>query len=294
VIVPMYTRSTDGGRSWEPARKMATVPDTDLGHLIHGGFAQAETFGTVAIDNDGGVHLYWIDTRFMREATDTSALVAVHSTDDGRTFGPERVLAESGACPCCQLTASPGDGRTMYVGMRHVDDGSRDSTVLRSDDGGLTFGGSTRLGDMRWKIDGCPLKPTAIAVQGERVYAAAFNGATEQTGVRFAASADGGRTFGPFELLHPDAAVSDYPAVIALGNGAVRAFWHGKAGDDPARAVFTSYSADGGRTFTAVERIGAGAQTGYPAATLLPSGDVGLAYVADERVWLRSIASVQR
>jgi hypothetical protein len=291
VIVPMYTRSTDGGRTWAPARRMATMPDADLGHVIHGGFAQAQTFGTLAVDANGGVHLYWIDTRFVKEANDTGSLLAVHSTDDGLTFGPEQVLAKSGACPCCQLTATPGAGRTMFLGMRHVEDGNRDSTVLRSDDGGRAFPVSTRLGDMRWKIEGCPLKPTVVAVQGERVYAAAFNGATEKTGVRFAASADGGRTFGPFELLHADAAVSDAPALVALRGSEVRAFWHGKAADAPARAIYTSYSSDGGRTFGPVERIGVAAQAGYPTAALLNGGAAGLAYVGDDRVWFRAVPS---
>ena len=121
------------------------------------------------------------------------------------------------------------------------------------------------------------------------MYAAAFNGATEKTGVRFAASTDGGRTFGAFEPVHPEAAVSDYPAVVALRGDTVRVFWHGKAGDDPARAVFGTLSHDGGRTFAPVERLVAGAGVGYPTAIALPSGDAALVYVADGRVHLRTL-----
>jgi thiol-disulfide isomerase/thioredoxin len=291
VIVPMYTRSTDRGRTFEPARKLAVVPETDLGHLIHGGFSQAETFGTLAVDRRGGVHVYWLDTRFMDDAADTAAIVAVHSVDDGRTFGAERVLLESGLCPCCQLTASLGDGDALFLGLRHVEAGNRDSHVMRSDDGGLTFGTPVRLGgDLRWKIDGCPLKPTVLAVQGSRVYAAAFNGASEKTGVRFAASSDGGRTFGAFEPVHADAAVSDYPSVVALpGDGTVRVFWHGKAGDDPARAIFGTVSHDGGKTFAPVERLVSGASVGYPVAVALPSGETALAYVSDGRIHLHTL-----
>ncbi len=290
VIVPMYTRSSDRGRTFEPARKLATVPETDLGHLIHGGFSQAETFGTLAVDRAGGVHVYWLDTRFMDDAADTAALVAVHSADDGRTFGAERVLLKTGMCPCCQLTATPGAGDALFLGLRHVDDGNRDSHVMRSDDGGLSFGTPVRIGGaLRWKIDGCPLKPTAVAVQGARVYAAAFNGASEKTGVRFAVSTDGGRTFGAFEPVHPDAAVSDYPTVVALRGDTVRVFWHGKAGEDPARAVFGTVSHDGGRTFAPVERLVAGVGVGYPNAIALPSGTAALAYVSGGRIHLRTL-----
>jgi thiol-disulfide isomerase/thioredoxin len=292
VIVPMYTRSTDRGRMFEPARKLAIVPETDLGHLIHGGFSQAETFGTLAVDRRGGVHVYWLDTRFMKEATDTAAIVSVHSTDDGKTFGDERVLLKTGLCPCCQLSASPGDGDALFLGLRHVEDGNRDSHVMRSDDGGLTFGTPVRLGgDLRWKIDGCPLKPTVVAAQGSRVYAAAFNGASEKTGVRFAVSSDGGRTFGAFQPVHADAAVSDAPSVVALPGDTVRVFWHGKAGDDPARAVFGTVSRDGGKTFAPVERLVGGAGIGYPVAVALPSGETALAYVGDGRIRLRTLAA---
>ena len=132
--------------------------------------------------------------------------------------------------------------------------------------------------------------PTAVAVQASRVYAAAFNGATERTGVRFAASSDGGRTFSAFEPVHADAAVSDYPAVVAPRGEVVRLFWHGKAGDDPARAIFGTVSTDGGRTFAPVERLVGGAGVGYPAATALPSGDVALVYVSGGRIHLRTLA----
>jgi hypothetical protein len=81
-----------------------------------------------------------------------------------------------------------------------------------------------------------------------------------------ASSRDGGRTFGSFEPVHADAAVSDYPSVVALpGDSTVRVFWHGKAGDDPARAIFGTVSHDGAKTFAPVERQVSGASVVDPA-----------------------------
>jgi hypothetical protein len=292
VLVPMYARSTDGGRTFEPARRLASPADTDLSEVIHGGYAQAQTFGTLVVDGRGGVHVYWIDTRFMRGASDTGALLALHSTDDGRTFGSEQVLAKTGACPCCQITAAAADAKRVFLGARLAEDGYRDSTVLASYDAGRTFRAPVRLGDARWKLDGCPLKPTAVGVDGTHVYAAAFNAASDPSGVRFAASADGGRTFGAFREIHPGAAVSDYPSVVALPKSRVQVFWHAKVAGEPARAVYGAESRDGGATFAPPAKLVTGAAVGYPSATRLRDGDVALAYVADDRVQLRRMASV--
>lgn len=292
VLVPMYARSTDGGRTFEPARRLVSPAETDLSEVIHGGYAQAQTFGTLAVDGRGGVHVYWIDTRFMKGGSDTGALLALHSADDGRTFGNEQVLAKTGACPCCQITAAAADAERVFLGARVAEDGYRDSTVLASDDGGRTFRSPVRLGDVRWKLDGCPLKPTAVDVEGAHVYAAAFNGASDPSGVRFAASADGGRTFGAFREIHPGAAVSDYPSVVALPKSRVQVFWHAKAVGEPARAVYGAESHDGGATFGAPEKLVTGGAVGYPSATRLRDGEVALVYVADDRVQLRRLSTV--
>jgi hypothetical protein len=93
-----------------------------------------------------------------------------------------------------------------------------------------TLGERVSIGGAPWKIDGCPLKATAIAVAGRTIYAASFNGAEEPAGLYTTVSRDGGGRFPAPQPLHPEAAVSDAPSLALAGGGAVAA-WHAKVGD---------------------------------------------------------------
>lgn len=294
VLAPRYQRSTDGGRRFEPPREVAAVPPGDLSAFMHGGFAEAQTFGTL-LAHGTTVQVLWIDTRAMRTETDNGALYTAVSRDDGASFSADTVLFPDGVCPCCQITAAAAAGDRVYVGSREVAGGFRDSTVARSDDGGRSFGPRVRLGTDRWSIDGCPLKPTVVAVAGDHVYAAAYSGATEPGGVRFAHSADGGRTFGPFAAVHPEAAVSDAPALLAAGDGRLLLAWHGKlpAGPDgPARRrVFLRTGRDHGTRWDPVQALDDGtAEAAWPAVALARDGHAIVAWVQGDRIWSARVA----
>lgn len=294
VLAPRYQRSTDGGRRFEPPRVLAAVPPGDLSAFMHGGYAEAQTFGTL-LAHGTTVQVLWIDTRAMRSETDNGALYTAISRDDGAAFGADTVLFPEGVCPCCQLTAAAAAGERVYLGSREVAGGFRDSTVARSDDGGRRFGPRVRLGTDRWAIDGCPLKPTVVAVAGEHVYAAAYSGAPEPGGVRFAHSADGGRSFGTFAPVHPEAAVSDAPALLALGDGRVVLAWHGKlpaSADAPARRrVFVRTGRDHGARWDPVVAVDDGtAEAAWPALAATADGAVLVAWVQADRIWSAPVA----
>jgi hypothetical protein len=288
VLTPLYTRSTDGGRSFTPGRPLAPVPPGDLSAFMHGGFAEAQTFGTI-VAHGSTVQALWIDTRDMQTDTDNGALYTAISTDDGATFATESAIYDA-VCPCCQITAAAGPGNTLYMGSREVTaDGFRDSTVARSDDGGRTFGARVRLGSERWEINGCPLKPTVVAVDGRNVYAASYNGATDPGGVRFAASADAGRSFGEFARVHPDAAVTDAPALVALPKGRLALAWHGKlpaaAGSPSPRAVFLRIGTDNGQRWNGITTLSEpGSEAGYPTLAARKDGSIVALWVQADRV----------
>ena len=288
VLAPMYARSKDGGQSFSPSRLLAPIPSGDLSSFMHGGFAEAQAFGTVVAWGEN-VEAFWIDTRDMRTPTDNGALYAALSTDDGKTFGGDRPIHATDVCPCCQITAVAAPDGSLLLGLRQVEQGFRDSTVEHSTDGGKTFGQGVRLGSDRWKIDGCPLKPTVLAVNGANVYAAAFNGATEPGGVRFTSSSDGGKTFGVFSPLHPEAVVSDAPTLVATTEGVV-AVWHGKVASGDKRAVFLRRSADHGATWGAVETLStSGSEAGNATAAARADGGIVSAWIEGDRVVTRII-----
>ncbi len=274
ILAARYTRSTDSGRSFEPARTLNSAAPNDLSAVMHGGFAAAHAFGTIVAAGASDVHAYWIDTRYMQAEDTAGAIFTADSRDSGRTFSADRPIYRGEVCPCCQL-AGAAQGQTVWLADRTVfAGGTRDSAVARSDDAGQTFGAPARVGEARWQIEGCPLKRTVVAVDGDRVYTAWFTAGLQPAGVFFSRSPDGGRSFLPALALHPDAAVSDAPTLAAAAGGTVLVAWHAKAGGE--RRVFMRLSTDHGASFGPVTEVPAppGAAV-YPEVVLAPGGRGG-------------------
>lgn len=278
VAVAHYTRSTDGGRTFEKPRQVNAWATTDASHLVHGGLSQAHVFGALAVDHAGSVYTLWIDTRDMAKEGDSGKVFMAISRDDGRSFGQDAELYPADVCPCCQLTAHVDGDQRLWIGSRQVDGKFRDSVVSVSSDGGRTFSPRQRVsGEHRWEIEGCPLKPTSVTASGNHVWATYFNGGEDPAGVYVARSTDGGKTWAAPQLVHPGAITSDAP-VIALAGSTLHLFWHAKVGDG-ARRIYTRASTDGGVSFGRVVELPAppGA-TQLPAVAVHANGSVQIAW----------------
>jgi hypothetical protein len=277
--VAHYTRSTDGGRSFAEPQRLNTMVTTDASHVVHGGLTHGAVFGAMTVDAKGSVYALWIDTRDMMKEGDAGKMFMAVSRDDGRSFAKDVELFPAGdVCPCCQLTAYVDADQRLFIGSRQVDGKFRDSTVAISTDGGRSFTPRQRIvGEKRWEIEGCPLKPPTVAARGREIYAAYFTGAEEPAGVYFVRSADAGRTWSKPVLAHPGAATSDAP-VLALAGSTLHLFWHGKVGA-AARRIYTRASTDGGLSFGPVTELPAppGA-TQLPAVAARPDGSVQIAW----------------
>lgn len=124
------------------------------------------------------------------------------STDGGRTFEPSTVVAEH-TCQCCRTALAVGPDGAVYVAWRHVfGDNVRDMAAARSTDGGRTFAEPVRVHADGWHIAGCPHAGPALSVDDAgRLHVVWYTGAEDRRGVHYAASTDGGRTFGPAQPL---------------------------------------------------------------------------------------------
>jgi hypothetical protein len=273
ILVTRYARSVDGGRIFEPSRTLNSAATNDLSAVMHGGFAAAHAFGTlVAMGRD--VHAYWIDTRFMKPEDTAGAIFAADSRDAGASFSADRPIQRADACPCCQLAGATQADAVLLASRQVYPGGTRDSAVSRSEDAGATFGAPVRAGEARWKLDGCPLKRTVVATDGDYVYTAWFTGASPPGGVFFSRSRDGGRSFEAAVPMHPQAAVSDAPSLAAAPGGRVVVAWHAKTGGE--RRVFLRTSSDYGASFGGiVEAPGPATAAAYPEVVIAADGRAG-------------------
>jgi hypothetical protein len=278
VAVAHYTRSTDGGRSFDKPTRVHRMASTDASDFVHGGLTHAHVFGTLAVGDEGTVYTLWIDTRDMAQEGDAGKVFMAVSRDDGRSFETDREILPANVCPCCQLTAFVDAKGKLYVGSRLVDGKFRDSAVMSSTDGGRSFSPRTSIVGARWEIEGCPLKPTAVVAANDEVVAAYFSGGESPQGAYLVRSDDGGTSWSKPMLLHPGASISDAP-VLALAGNTLHVFWHAKVGNGP-RRIFTRASQDLGRSFGQVSElpVQAGVAAQLPVIAPHRDGSVQLAW----------------
>ncbi|MEY4376340.1 MAG: hypothetical protein RJB26_890 [Pseudomonadota bacterium] len=291
VAVMHYVRSTDGGKTFSKPLRLNTNPPEDLSAAVHGGLAQAQAFATLSVGPEGNVYAAWLDTRVMKTQSATSATYLAVSRDDGQHWETEREVFGADACPCCQLTSTIGSAGELVLAGRVVhEDNHREPMVSVSRDGAKTFSARVGVTGPAWVLDGCPLKPTALAASGTLLHTAVFNGAAQPAGVLYSRSTDSGKSFGAAMPLHPEAAVSDAPTLAARGQN-VFAFWHAKqAGGE--RRVYGRISTDGGASFGRVFAVGAAAgASSLPSAGLLPNGNAVVAWQQGEQVVVATVGA---
>lgn len=283
ALTSHYTRSTDGGLTFEAPRRVSTLTDSDLSEMIHGGFMSAAAFQTITTAPDGSVHLFWIDTRHMSQEDATGALYSAVSKDGGTTFDGDQEIFARNVCPCCQLMATASVGADVLVTLRDVsDDGYRQSTMTRIGPDGSLKNSLVDVGTTPWKIDACPLKPTVVAVKNDAVFVAVYSGGEEEPGVFFSSSMDGGKSFVRAEPAHGDALVSDAPTV-AVNEDRVLVAWHGKT-EGPRRVFYRMYDLKGAPVGSVEAVDSGGAHASSPVAVTLPDGRFRVAWEQDDRI----------
>jgi hypothetical protein len=282
-----FSRSSDGGRTWSHA---ITVNDNAEDTPAR------NTFHDMAVSSDGTIIVSWIDARvrdgFRGEVyRETGALPSAEeepateiriarSTDGGVTFSPSIVL-ETNSCPCCRTSLATGPDGTVYVSYRKVyGDNIRDIAVVRSEDGGQTFGEPVRVHEDNWHIAGCPHAGASLAVDPEgRVHVAWFTGSQENPGAFYAVSEDGARTFSEPTRLTPEGAVATTQVAVAADeSGAVWVAWEEPAGAQP-RIALARVEESGN-----LERVDVGAATGLIPALDAADPSLALAWLEGEAV----------
>ncbi len=144
-------RSVDEGRSWR-----GPVPVSDLAG------AAREGLHATASSSKGRLACAWLDLR----SKGTEIWVA--TSDDGGATWSKNVQAyrspDGTVCECCHPSLAFGPRGELIVMFRNWLGGSRDMYVVRSPDGGRTFGPGEKLGRGTWPLNACPMDGGAVEI----------------------------------------------------------------------------------------------------------------------------------
>jgi hypothetical protein len=147
----LYSRLNGSGTAFQAQRNLMT----STAHLDGG--------GSVAADSAGKVYVVWhAHSKGGSQDEQGRGVFVATSTDDGRSFRAEQQInpAATGACGCCGLKAdTDAKGRLAVLYRSATAAGSRDTTLLCSEDRGKTFTCQV-LGP--WRISACPMSTMAL------------------------------------------------------------------------------------------------------------------------------------
>jgi hypothetical protein len=288
--VVRMARSTDGGRTFSPARM---IHDPKL--------SGARGWESLAAGSDGLIHAVWLDGRDaeakMSEAMATKRqpwqeVYHATVTPDGRIV--ENQIAD-GVCFCCK-TALAVDGRGgVYAAWRHIFPGSiRDIAFARSTDGGFHFDPLVRVSEDKWEINGCPEDGPAMAVDSSGVihivWPTLVNQGTPQKAIFYATSRDG-KTFSPRSRV-PTAGITNpaHPQLTLTPDGGAVIVWDETM--NGARRVSMSRVSRAG-AFAPPQVLSASEPASYPVAVQPGGADLLVAWTNKSSAD-RSTISVKR
>ncbi|MCX6927557.1 MAG: sialidase family protein [Verrucomicrobia bacterium] len=207
-----YSRSLDGGKSFEPLKTVSATSGVDG--------------VTLTADAKGNVLAFWhvmVDPK--PEVKAATWLHTACSTDNGASFGPtEKVRLNnlSGlACSMCMMRARIGPDGYVYLAFRSAEASIRDFYVLKGRPAENRFT-ALRVNQDNWEIDYCPMcgpeltftpsgKSLCAFMTRKRVYWAV--GEAETSGYRL-------------HVATPSSEEEEiYPSAIANRKGAVLFVW---------------------------------------------------------------------
>jgi hypothetical protein len=141
----------DASGKW---RKTARVNDVDT----------VNKEGFLALGSDGKNNLFsiWPDLRDDKH----QKIYGASSNDEGKTWNKNILVyrsPDSTVCECCKPSVAM-QGSNVYVMFRNWLNGNRDLYLVRSDNGGNSFGNAEKLGTGSWQLNGCPMDGGGLAI----------------------------------------------------------------------------------------------------------------------------------
>jgi len=236
------SRSTDGGRTFSPARTLHRAALTG-----------ARGWQALTPGRDGVVHAVWLDGRDAAPSAGPHRHHGAAKGGDGgahagaprqdvyhATIAPDGAIVEShvarDVCFCCKTAVGAGPGGRLMVAWRHIfPESMRDIAMATSTDGGRTFNPAVRVNEDKWQLSGCPDDGPAMAIDAvgaaHLAWPTLIGRDAPQKAVVYTSTKDG-RAFEPRIRLSSDSQEdAAHPQIAADSSGHVGAVWDEQNGD---------------------------------------------------------------
>lgn len=124
--------------------------------------------GLAALSADGAnAFAVWLSVKNPKG----QSVYGARSGDGGKTWNKNTIVYASPSgtvCECCKPSVKVS-GNNVYVMFRNFLNGNRDLYLIKSSNGGNTFGQAQKLGNGNWKLDGCPMDGGGLALNKNKV-----------------------------------------------------------------------------------------------------------------------------
>lgn len=207
-----YTRSTDGGKTFEAERN---VQDTPIGC----------DSPTIVADHTGNVLVFWLDARLPKDAENpvTDAIILARSTNNGKAFVKNEVVKydfAGRACACCRLEARLS-GADVYIAFRTGYHNIRDFYLLKSSKLENNFK-ALRVSDDKWEMEGCPMSGADFSVEkNNRVLLSWMSNGK----VYWSSASNMQAEFAPRIAAPPGEGTANHPMIVANHKDEVVLLW---------------------------------------------------------------------
>ena len=216
-----FSRSTDGGRTWEPTVTINDDTTSALaGHTFHGAvLVPPSTIAVAWLDSRSNDSSHLTATESHEHAAhdgDATIYMAV-SKDLGASWSMNNTKLWGDACPCCRVSlAARADKKIVAAWRSHMSGDVRDPVVALVTDRPAP---PVRVHADNWVFAGCPHTGPALNVSNEgAVQVAWYNGDAERGGIYYSESPADSLAFAPPVQIVGGALPAAHPAVAVAGD----------------------------------------------------------------------------
>ena len=213
-----FSRSTDGGRTWQETRTLNDDTASALaGHTFHGAvFVAPATLAVAWLDSrsQDPAHMTQTDSHEHVAHDGDATIYMATSNDMGSTWAMKNAKLWGDACPCCRVSlAALPDGKILASWRSHLPGDVRDPVVALVGD---TASQPIRVSQDNWVFAGCPHTGPALDVDADGITRVAwFSGKPARNGIYYAERTGEGAFSKPVEIVSSVTLPTGHPAIAA-------------------------------------------------------------------------------